>query len=302
MTVEPESEELFDLKTNYFIGNYQYAITEASTIQSSDARVNLEKNVFMYRSHVALGQYDVVLNEVAGEAGAAAVEVQAVRLQARYLSAESERPAVLQELQEWLADPALEKNGLVMVILASILRYEENFQDALQCVHAAPTLECVAMHIHLLLCINRVDLAEKKLKQMMAVDDDATLTQLASAWVFLGIGGRKAEEAYYIFQELVDKFEETVQLLNGIAVCYMHQQKYEEAEQALLRAMSKRGGDPETLVNMTVVAGALAKPADLVNRYLLQLKSGAATNPYVRRLTALEAQFDSYATTYAADA
>lgn len=41
---------------------------------------------------------------------------------------------------------------------------------------------------------------------MNAVDDDATVTQLATAWVGVQLGGAKVQEAAYIYQELGDKF------------------------------------------------------------------------------------------------
>jgi len=45
---------------------------------------------------------------------------------------------------------------------------------------------------------------------MSSVDDDATLTQLATAWVGVQLGGAKVQEAQYIYQELGDKFNYTV--------------------------------------------------------------------------------------------
>lgn len=56
---------------------------------------------------------------------------------------------------------------------------------------------------------------------MSSVDDDATVTQLASAWVGVALGGAKVQEASYIYQELGDKFTWTVSWVGwGGVGCY----------------------------------------------------------------------------------
>ena len=68
---------------------------------------------------------------------------------------------------------------------------------------------------------------------MSLVDDDATLTQLATAWVDLALGGQKYDEAYYIYLDLKNKYTPSVILLNGEASALMHQLKFSEAESLL---------------------------------------------------------------------
>lgn len=54
---------------------------------------------------------------------------------------------------------------------------------------------------------------------MSSVDDDATVTQLATAWVGVALGGAKVQEASYIYQELGDKFTWTVSAFLLLGAC-----------------------------------------------------------------------------------
>ena len=56
------------------------------------------------------------------------------------------------------------------------------------CIQAWTCMDRLAMNVDIYIKMNRHDLAERESKLMQQMDDDATLTQLAAAWVSLAIG------------------------------------------------------------------------------------------------------------------
>lgn len=63
-------------------------------------------------------------------------------------------------------------------------------------------LECIALGVHILLSIHRVDLAEKEYLAARKWGDDSLLVQFMEGWIGLVQGGRTTQQAYYVYDEL----------------------------------------------------------------------------------------------------
>lgn len=160
-------------------------------------------------------------------------------------------------------------------------------------MNGVDNLECLALQLQCLIKINRLDLAKKTLAVMQEKDDDATLTQLATAWFNIELGGDKLQDAYYIFQEFCDKFSSTVLLLNGQAVCFLGQEKYEEAEAVLRESLEKDYNHYDTLVNSITLAEHTDNNLDIINRHLTELKESHRNSSLVSDYNKKKTEFES---------
>nr|CAD7439083.1 unnamed protein product [Timema bartmani] len=285
--------------------------------QPSSPAVQLERDIFLYRAYIAQKKYRVVLDEISG---VSPPELQPLKLLAEYFAVPSKRDTIVSKLDQQASGNVDVNNYTSIIVTATIYYHEGNFEAALRILNQADYLECSALTLQIYLKINRVDLAIKEMKSMQEKDDDATLTQLAQAWVNIamctgaaiserdkeivphaqgrtdaaqtseidGEGGDKLQDAYYIFQEMTDKHSSTPLLLNGQAVCFIGQGKYEEAEAALQESLDKDSNNPDTLINMIVS-----------NRFLSQLKDSHLEHPFVKEYLLKENEFERLTKQYA---
>jgi len=289
-------DELFDVRNAYFTGNFQTCINEGQKLKLSDPSVILERDVFMYRSYLALKKYRVVLEEVSSSSPEL---IQPLKTLATFLSNRDKRDAVVAELDNQMSGSFDGSNYVLLVVAATIYLHVGQPESALRVLHSSDNLECGALKVQALLAMYRADLAKKELKSMIEKDEDATLTQLAQAWTNLYLGGEKIQEAYYIYQDMIDKLGSTALLLNGQATIFLAQGKFNEAESALQEALEKDPNNPNTLVNLIVLSHHTGKQPEVSSRYLSQLKDMDADHPYVVSLNQKEADFDRMCGQYA---
>ncbi|XP_057970798.1 coatomer subunit epsilon-1-like isoform X2 [Malania oleifera] len=276
---------LFTLRNNFYLGAYQAAINSSDVANLSPDDV-IERDCLVYRSYIALGSYQLVINEIDSSA---ATPLQAVKLLALYLSSPANKESSISSLREWLEDPAVGNNPILRLIAGIIFMHEQDYNEALKHTHAGGTMELHALNVQIFLKMHRSDYGEKQLRIMQQIDEDHTLTQLANAWLNLAVGGSKIQEAYLIFQDFSEKYQMTILILNGKAVCCMHMGHFDEAESLLLEALNKDAKDAETLANLVVCSLHLGKPA---SRFVSQLKLSHPDHMLVRSASAAEESFD----------
>jgi len=224
--------------------------------------------------------------------------LRAVKLLAKYHSGIDKDEAIAQ-LKEWQTDPQHGNNTTLQIVASVIYGNEGDFKSALAAVRNGTTLEMQAVTVQLFLRLDRPDLASKLVAKMNAADEEASLAQLATAWVNLSMGGPKFQDGAYLFQELGEKFGASALLLNGQAVANMHQGNFEEAERLLIEAQGKNSNDPDTVVNQIVCAQHLNKAPEVVNRYISQLKRDFPNHHWVSALATQEGAFERVAAGFA---
>ncbi|KAI8081287.1 coatomer epsilon subunit-domain-containing protein [Halteromyces radiatus] len=297
-----EESVLFGIRNLFALGNYQALINEVTStrnLHSPDAK--LEAQIYLYRSYVAQGKYNLVLSDIQDTDADAGLK--AVRLLSLYLQQKSKAlptDDLVQQAKQFFEEGSHRVHPVVQVVIATLLVNAGKYDDALQVLHVrTKKLECVALAVQIYLQIDRLDLARSEVNHAKSWAEDALLLQMMEAWVGLRVGGEKYQEAFYIFEEFGQSSTgQTVRVLNGQATANLAMGRYPEAESLLLEALNKNSDDPETLVNMITCSNLMAKTQDTTTRYINQLREVAPQHPFLVDLDLKSSLFDRSATRF----
>lgn len=280
-----EVDELFDVKNSFYIGNYQHSINEANKI----SKPSLEKDIFLYRSYIAQHKYRVVLDEIKQSND---TPLLALRYLAEYLSNKSRKEAIVNLFEEKFKGDISALDVVWVIVGSTIYCNEGTYESALKILHENFNLECLSLQLQCYLNMHRVDLAKQVMQTMQEKDDDATLTQLSQAWLNIQLGGEKLQDAFFIFQDFCDKFSPSLLLMNGQAVCYIGQQKYDDAENVLRECLNRDPNNYDTLINLLALSQQKEKTNSQFNRYLSQVLDEHKESSLVATYNKKQAEFD----------
>jgi len=294
-----EDDELKSVRNYFFLGLTDGLSQEISSIRSSGNK-DLFLGAEIYRNrHLLTSEPESVFKNVPQNAPTA---LQAVKLLGTYkTAADDHKELVFETIKEWLSDESLSKDPTLQLLSSQVYFEDKNYKEALKLAcQPPPKLEKLALQIAIYLKIDRTDLAIKTLKMMQDIDDDDTLTQLATSWVYISQGEEKVTEASFLLQELMEKFEASIPVLNTLSVCQMHKKEWTAAFQFLKQARdlaisNKQRVSGDTLVNSIVCLQHLGKSADPI---IKELQASHPNHPWLKRYNEMELLFDRHAATY----
>ena len=284
-------DELYAVRNNFYVGNFQVAIDEGESTPPLSQQKQIELDVYVARSRLALGQGKELISSI----NQAPMAMEAVKALAVFETNPSKQDVCIEKVESWLGDEMTGNNPTLRLIAGLMYTKAGKYSEALAVLKGAGANqpEHSALMIHILILMNRIDAAQKELAELENSNaDDAVITQLAQGWVYCSLGGGKTEEASYIFQELIDKFDPTVKLLNNLAVCNVHMEQYPEAEEMLTTALEENPGDVDSLVNLIVVSRHLNKSQEVIDNLMEQLKQKDPNNLKLKEWLEAEAIFD----------
>jgi tetratricopeptide (TPR) repeat protein len=286
------SDDLQTARNALWLGSYSRAMQEANAQPQSEAR-----DVLLHRIFAARGDPSLVLAEVA-DAPETPLPLRAVRTFAELCAAAPHSPeaeAAAARLSAWLEDPESSRDTTVRTIAALAHLTRGDAQAALRASHIGSTFELKCTAAVSLTALDRDDLAASAQAAMSREDDDHVLTSLLLAVVSARAGGRRAQEAVAICDDLTAMHGRSPALLTAHAAALMALHRWAEADEKLAEALAIAPNCADALANSVVAAAHLARPRDQADRLMRQLEAAAPQHPLIARKTALEASFDRLA-------
>lgn len=314
---------LFQVQSLFYQGAYQgcidLALSSTSNARSSDPTA-VATLLYAARSHLARSPADASAALSLVSSLPPEPHVQAVQSLARFVQAQSQHDtdATSRELVNLteLLDHAVvgqDSGQTIRCAAATALFLDGDAEEALNTLSvtgkgASNEIECVALGVHILLSIHRLDLAEQEYLAARTWAEDSLLIQLIEAWIGLANGGRATQQAFYVYDELAQNPSaagtvNSVQSLVGKATALAANADWSAANKQLDDALSLDPDNANVLANKAVVATHIADPtATEPLEYLLQLKRSNPAHPLVSEYDALDKAFHQLAAKFSLNA
>ncbi|SNX82740.1 related to coatomer epsilon subunit [Melanopsichium pennsylvanicum] len=301
---------LYQVQSLFYQGAYQGAIDLAlsttSNARSSDPSL-ISTLLYAARSHLARSPSDPasalsLLSSLPSQPHVQAIQSLAKFIQAQLQSNSDIQSAEIVNLTELLDHAVVgePKGEVIRCAAATALYLDGDAEEALNTLSVTGSggskeIECVALGVHILLSIHRLDLAENEYLAARAWADDSLLIQLIEAWIGLAKGGRSTQQAFYVFDELAQNpsASGTVNAIPNIigkATALAANGDWTAANKQLDEALRLDGGNAHILANKAVVAARI-DGSQASETYLQQLKQINATHPLIVEYEALQKAF-----------
>jgi len=241
-----DPDDLYTLRAQYWMGHYHLCLDEAKTVarRPMSAALKLEREEFVQRAHLGLGEYSKV---VGGDT--AALQALAIRAQYEQTTDEVSQGALVEQMKSLVASDGSTSTQLYA---AQLFAMHGLTKDALQQVHLGVTMEHMSLKLQLFLKLDRLDLAQDQLYLLKQADEDAVLTALGSVHVALATGQSLSDSAIHTLSMLTEQYGPSVLLMNLMAASYMVSNKWDLAEAVLLECRKEFPIAADTLIHLIV--------------------------------------------------
>jgi coatomer protein complex subunit epsilon len=133
----------FSSIVNIFLHNInlltlQAAITEANSLKRVNKTLVQSRDEFVYRSYIGLGQYDIVINEIADSSN---VDFRSLKLLALYLQKRTSHVETMIQLDELQNEAAKTSKGTFYYVLGVMHVYGDSIKDALDATDSYNSVE-----------------------------------------------------------------------------------------------------------------------------------------------------------------
>ena len=140
-----DPDSLYSLRSYYYLGHFTLALDESKTLpRQMPAELKAERDEFIMRSHMGLGDYQTVNNAVSASSSAG---LQGIKLLSTLLSDPTTAEAAAKQGAEWLTDSSMASSKMLQLCVATVFMHAENMKEALKIAATNESLEHMALAV-----------------------------------------------------------------------------------------------------------------------------------------------------------